>query len=45
MHPDLVKKLSKAAYVDDIITGADDESQALELFSAAKEILAKVASI
>ena len=40
-HPDLVEKLSKAAYVDDIITGADDESQALELFSAAKEILAE----
>ena len=39
-HPDLVETLSKAAYVDDIVTGADDEEQALALFSTAKEILA-----
>ena len=39
-HPDLVETFSKAAYVDDIVTGADDKEQALALFSTAKEILA-----
>lgn len=38
---ELVEKLSKAAYVDDIVTGADDEGQAHELFCEAKEILAE----
>lgn len=40
-QPDLVEKLSKAVYVDDIVSGADDEGQAHKLFREAKEILAE----
>ena len=38
-QPDLVEKLSKATYVDDIVTGADDEEQVYRLFVRSKEIL------
>ena len=40
-QPDLVEKLFKAAYVNDIhvITGANNEAEAHELFVKAKEIL------
>ncbi len=39
VQPRLVEKLSKAAYVDDIVTGADNEEDALQLFTTSKEIL------
>ena len=32
-QPDLVHKLSKSIYVDDIVTGADGEKQAYEVFN------------
>ena len=38
-HPLLVEKLAKAAYVDDIVTGAGNEEEAHQLFTEAKEIL------
>lgn len=38
-HPDLVKKLWKSLYVDDMACGALDEEQAHQLFVTAKEIL------
>lgn len=38
-QPELVGKLSKSAYVDDIVTGANDEEQAHSLFQDAKKIL------
>ena len=38
-HPKLVEKLIKAMYVDDIVTGADNEEAAYQLFIQAKEIL------
>lgn len=38
-QPDLVKKLSKSIYVDDIVTGADDEEQAHQVFRKSKDLL------
>ena len=34
-----VEKLAKATFVDDIITGADNEEEAYHLYSQSKEIL------
>ena len=34
-----MKKLSKAAYVDAIVTGVEEEEQAFQLFTKSKEIL------
>jgi hypothetical protein len=31
-HPDIVKKLCRSLYVDDLVTGASDEKGAYELF-------------
>ena len=39
VQPRLVEKLSKAAYVDDIITGTDNEEEAHQLFTRSKEML------
>ena len=39
IQPMLVEKLSKAAYVDDIVTGADNEEEAHQLFTKSKELL------
>ena len=38
-YPELVEKLIKAMYVDDIVTGANNEEAAYQLFNQAKEIL------
>ena len=38
-HPDVVRKLCKSFYVDDLVTGAEDEEQAYELFVSSKMIL------
>ena len=38
-QPDLVKKLCRSIYVDDLIFGADDEDEAGQMFLQAKEIL------
>lgn len=38
-HPELVKKLIDSLYVDDIITGAPTEEQALQLHSESREVL------
>ena len=38
-YPELVEKLIKATYVDDIVTGANSEEAAYQLFNQAKEIL------
>ena len=38
-RPDLVSKLLKSTYVDDIITGAESEGAAYELYKASKELL------
>ena len=37
----MVMKLSKATYVDDGVSGADDEKQAHQLFMGAKRMLAQ----
>ena len=37
--PELVEKLSKSIYVDDIITGAQDEDKAYQLFMESKAVL------
>ncbi len=39
VQPRLVEKLSKAAYIDDIVTGADNEEEAHQLFTKSKEML------
>ena len=39
LYPDLIQKLSRSIYVDDVVTGADDEEQALQLFVKSKDIL------
>ena len=39
-QPDLIKKLLKSLYVDDLATGAEDEEQAFQMFTMSKEILA-----
>lgn len=38
-QPDLVKKLHRSMYVDDLVTGADNEEQAWQLFTSAKATL------
>lgn len=38
-QPDLMKKLSRSLYVDDFVSGADDEDQACQMFLKSKEIL------
>ncbi len=38
-HPDLVAKLLKSFYVDDLVTGASDEDQAYALHQASKQLL------
>ncbi len=38
-HPDLMQKLLQSMYVDDIVTGAEDEVQAHKLYKESKEIL------
>ncbi len=38
-QPDLVKKIMRSLYVDDLATGADDEEQAFQMFTMSKEIL------
>ena len=38
-HADLVENLLRSTYVDDIVTGADSEEQAFELYTDAKGIL------
>ena len=38
-QPDLIKKLLKSLYVDDLATGAEDEEQAFQMFTMSKEIL------
>ena len=37
-HPDLVKRLLESTYVDDIVSGADSEEDAFELYSQAKSV-------
>lgn len=39
IHPDLVRKLLRSTYVDDIVTGAESEEAAYELYKKAKELL------
>ena len=38
-QPDLVNKLLKSTYVDDVVTGAESEEAAYELYKASKELL------
>ena len=38
-HPDLIKKLIESFYVDDVVTGASDEEEVMQLYSEAKRIL------
>ena len=38
-YPDLVKKLIESFYVDNVVTGASDEGEAIELYSTSKSIL------
>ena len=37
--PEIVKKMLRAFYVDDVVTGANDEDEAYELYSTAKTLL------
>lgn len=39
-HPELVMKMLRSMYVDDVVTGTTTEEQAYELYIGAKEILA-----
>lgn len=39
LQPDIVKKLCKLFYVDNLVTGAGDEEQADKLFTNAKAML------
>ena len=43
--PDLVKKLVKSFYVNNVVTSARDEEQGYTLYETSKEILCKVDSI
>ena len=38
-QPDLVSKIGKATYVDDVVTGADDKELAYQLFMTVKKML------
>lgn len=38
-QPDLIKKLLRSLYVDDLTSGAEDEEQAFQMFTMSKEIL------
>ena len=38
-HPDLIKKLIESFYVDNVVTGASDEEEVMQLYSEAKRIL------
>ena len=38
-HPELVRKLLQSTYVDDIVTGADSETLAYQLYKGAKDVL------
>ena len=38
-QPDLVSKLLKSTYVDDIVTGTESEGAAYERYKASKELL------
>ena len=38
-QPDLIKKLLRSLYVDDLASGAEDEEQAFQIFTMSKEIL------
>ena len=38
-HPELVNILTESTYVDDVIFGADTESEAYELYRSSKEVL------
>ena len=40
-YPDLIRTLSQSLYVDDVISGADSESQAYELCIQAKDVLGR----
>ena len=39
IQPDLVSKLLRSTYVDDIVTGAESEKAAYELYKESKELL------
>ena len=39
VHPELVSKLLRSTYVDDIVTGADSDEAAYRLYKESKEIL------
>ena len=39
IQPDLVSKLLRSTYVDDIVTGAESEEAAYELYKETKELL------
>ena len=39
IQPDLVSKLLRSTYVDDIVTGAESEEAAYELYKESKELL------
>ena len=38
-QPDLVSELLKSTYVDDVVTGAESEGAAYELYKTSKELL------
>ena len=38
-QPDLVSKLLRSTYVDDIVTGAESEEAAYEVYKESKELL------
>lgn len=40
-HPELVERLNKSIYVDDIISGAPDDQPAYQMYFDSKEILKK----
>lgn len=44
-HPDVVERLLESTYVDDIVTGANTEDEAFELYSQAKSIFREGHSI
>ena len=38
-HPDIIKKLIESFYIDDVVTGAYDEEDLMQLYSEVKRIL------
>lgn len=41
IHPELVKQIEDSLYVDDLVTGAEDEAKALHVYQTSKKVMAE----